>query len=149
MRRSPLRSSLLLFALFGAAPLLAGSGCKKDPVPVVIEAAPPPPEIDAAPAEILPMGEDAGVDAADAADAAKKWGPGGNTNVLRLKQCCAQIRGQAKSLGLSPEAGILNGIAAQCDGMAAQVGPNGNAPELGVLRGLLAGKTVPPACSGF
>ena len=33
--------------------------------------------------------------------------------------------------------------------LAAQVGPGGNAPELNVLRGALAGRTLPAACAGF
>ena len=67
-------------------------------------------------------------DAADAADAAKKPGVGLPTNVVRLKQCCGQLRTQAKAMGASPEAGFLLGAAAQCDTIAAQAGPNGNAP---------------------
>jgi hypothetical protein len=88
-------------------------------------------------------------DAADAADAAKKPGVGLPTNVVRLKQCCNQLRIQAKAMGVSPEAGLLLGAAAQCDTIAAQAGPSGNAPELGLLKAALAGRNVPPVCAGF
>ena len=39
--------------------------------------------------------------------------------------------------------------AAQCDGLAAQAGSSGTAPELGALKGALAGRNVPPVCAGF
>jgi len=149
MRRSAFRSSLVIFALFGAAPLMLGSGCKEKPAAVDAAPPPPPPEVDAAPVQIAPMEEDAGVDAADAAEAGKKWGPGVNANVARLKQCCGQLRSEGKKLGLSPEAGFFNAAAAQCDGIAAQAGPTGTAPELGILRTALQGRTLPGVCSGF
>ena len=150
MRRSAFRSSFVIFALFGIAPLMLGSGCKEKPA--AVDAAPPPPpppEVDAAPVDIVPMEEDAGVDAADAADAAKKFGPGGNLNVARLKQCCGQLRAEGKKLGMSPEAGLFSAAAAQCDGIAAQAGPTGTAPELGLLRTALQGRTVPGVCARF
>lgn len=149
MHRSAFRSSFVIFALFGAAPLLVGSGCKKDPPPVVDAAPPPPPpEEDAAPVEIAPMDADV-PDTADAAEAGKKWGPAGNPNVARLKQCCGQLRAEGKKLGLSPEAGFFNAAAAQCDGIAAQAGASGTAPELGLLRTALQGRTLPAVCAGF
>ena len=43
----------------------------------------------------------------------------------------------------------LQQAAAQCSAMAGQAGATGNAPELGVLRTLLAGRTVPAVCAGF
>lgn len=150
MRRSALRSSLFVFAVFGAMPLLLGSGCKDKPAPVdAAPPPPPPPPEDAAPVNIAPLEEDAGVDAADAAEAGKKTGPYVNPNVARLKVCCGQLRAQAKTLGMSPEAGFFTAAAAQCDGLAAQAGPSGTAPEMGVLRGLLQGRTLPNACAGF
>ncbi len=154
MQRSSLGRSFVVFAQFplvASVPLLAGSGCKKDPPPVV-DAAPPPPTSapeDAAPVQIAPMEEDAGADAADAAEAGKKLGPYVNPNVARLRQCCGQLRGEGKKLGLSPEAGFFNAAAAQCDGIAAQAGPSGTAPELGILRTALQGRVLPAACSGF
>jgi hypothetical protein len=96
------------------------------------------------------MVDDGGADAADAADAKPKFtGPAVNTNVARLKQCCAQLNNEATRLGNAPEAGMLKSAAAQCNTLATQVGPGGNAPELNVLRGLLAGRTLPAACAGF
>ena len=140
------RRSLFAVAIFSALPLLVA--CPKKEVPQV-DAAPPPPTPEASTTVLVPMEEDAGEDA-DAAEAGKKaTGPYVPTNVARLRQCCAALRNQAKQLGASPEAGMLTSAAAQCDAMAAQVGPGGTAPELGVLRGLLAGKTIPAACAGF
>jgi hypothetical protein len=76
-------------------------------------------------------------------------GGGGGGNVARLKQCCAQLSAEAKRLGPSPEAGLLNNAAAQCMAIAAAAGPNGTAPELGAIRTLLAGRNIPPICAGF
>lgn len=145
MALSP-RRTVFALAIFSAMPLLVA--CPKKETPAV-DAAPPPPAEDAS-TVLVPMEEDAGADADADADAAKKaTGPYVPTNVARLKQCCAQLRTQAKTLGSSPEAGMLMSAAAQCDTMAAQVGPNGTAPEMGVLRNLLAGRTIPAACRGF
>jgi len=71
------------------------------------------------------------------------------TNVARLRQCCGQLRIQAKALGASPEAGMLLAGAQQCDALAAQAGPGANAPELNILKTALAGRNVPPVCQGF
>ncbi|MGC4079446.1 MAG: hypothetical protein QM702_20885 [Rubrivivax sp.] len=142
------RRSVFALAIFSALPLLVACP-KKDPPPVDAAPPPPPPAEDSS-TVLVPMEEDAGTDAGDAdADAKKYTGPYVPTNVARLKQCCAQLRTQAKAMGASPEAGMLLGAAAQCDTMAAQVGPSGTAPEMGVLRNLLAGRTIPPACAGF
>lgn len=136
-----------LVSLLAAVALLAGCPKKKeDPAPI------PPPTVavpvNTAPADLVPVEEDAGFDAGvDAADAAK---PGiyVPTNVARLRACCAQIGSEARKLGMSPEAAVLAGVAVQCNAMAGQVGPNGNAPELGTLRNLLKGHTI-PACQTF
>jgi hypothetical protein len=127
--------------------------CKKPP-PAVVDAGPPPVvEVDAAPVNLAPLDEDAGVDAADANDGAapKKTGSGLNTNQSRAKQCCSAIRAQAKQLGASPEANMLLGIATTCDQLAVQVGPTsgGQAPELAPLRQMLKGKTMPAVCQGL
>jgi len=134
-----------MFVIVSVMPLLVA--CPKKETPP--DAAPPPaPVVEEAAAPLVPMEDDAGGDAD--AEAGKKYtGPGVPTNVLRLKQCCAALKSQAKALGASPEAGMIMGVAAQCDTLAAQAGPSGNAPELGVLRGMMAGKTVPPVCQGF
>jgi hypothetical protein len=142
------RKIVVAFAVFGALPLAVA--CEKHPTAVdaglVATAA-----VDAAVADDAADAADAwdAWDAADAADAAKKPGVGLPTNVVRLKQCCNQLRIQAKALGASPEAGLLLGAAAQCDTIAAQAGPSGTAPELGLLKAALAGRNVPPVCAGF
>lgn len=144
------RSARKVFALaiFSTMPLLVA--CPKDK-PAPVDAAPPPaPEPEAGPVVLAPLEDDAGADAdADAGAAKKATGPGVPTNVARLRQCCGQLRIQAKALGASPEAGFLTQAAAQCDGLAAQAGPTGNAPELGILKTALAGRTIPPVCAGF
>jgi hypothetical protein len=95
------------------------------------------------------MVDDAGADADADAGKPKLSGTAVNPNVARLKQCCNQLAVQAKAMGTSPEAAMLASAAAQCSAMATQVGPGGTAPETGVLRGLLAGRTIPPVCAGF
>jgi len=87
---------------------------------------------------------DAGVDAA-----VKATGRAVNTNVARLKQCCSALSAEAKRMGSSPEAGMFASAAAQCSTLAGQIGPSGNAPELGAIRGLLVGRNVPAICAGF
>ncbi|MCL2725078.1 MAG: hypothetical protein FWD69_11640 [Polyangiaceae bacterium] len=149
MRLSP-RRSLFAFAVFSALPLLVACP-KKAPEPV--DAAPPPPEpVEAAPVPLEPLVEDAGEDADSAADAdaAKKaTGPAVPANVARLKQCCQQLRVQAKAMGASPEAGMLTAAANQCDATAKQMGAGGTAPELAVFKTLLAGRNIPAVCSGL
>ena len=141
------RRAIFAVAIFSALPLLAA--CPKKEV-AVVDASPPAPEVDAAPLVLTDLVEDAGEDAADAAEAGKKaTGPGVPTNVARLRQCCGQLRTQAKAMGASPEAGMLLGAAAQCDTLAGQAGPGTNAPELGILKTALAGRNIPPICSGF
>jgi hypothetical protein len=138
-----------MLACTSVIPLLA-LACKK-PEPAIVDAGPPPVATDAAPAILAPLDEDAAVpDAADAAPV-KHAGSGLTTNQARAKQCCAAIRSQAKQLGASPEANMLNTMAASCDAFALQVGPTsgGQAPELAPLRALLKGKTVPPVCQGL
>jgi hypothetical protein len=141
------RRTVFAFAIFSALPLLVA--CPKKEVPPAVDAAPPPPpEPEASTVVLTPLEDDAGADAD--ADAAKKaTGPGVPTNVARLRQCCGQLRTQAKAMGASPEAGMLLGAAAQCDGIAAQAGGAGNAPELGLLKAALAGRNIPPICAGF
>ena len=142
------RRTLFALAAVSAAPLLAACPDKKPP-PVVEAAAPPPPE-NTAPTELVPIepvaDEDAGV---DAGPPAKKAAPQISVTMARLKQCCSQLRAQARALGNSPESGVIKGAAAQCDTLAKGVGPGGNVPELGVIKNLLAGHTIPPVCRGF
>jgi hypothetical protein len=140
------RRTVFALAIFSALPLLVA--CPKKETPAVDAAPPPAPEPDAAPLVLTALEEDASADAD--ADAAKKaTGPGVSTNVMRLRQCCGQLRTQARAMGASPEAGMLMAAAAQCDGLAAQAGPGVNAPELGILKGALAGRNLPPVCAGF
>src|SRR3954451_20858313 len=142
------RRALFALAMFSAMPLLVACP-KKDP-PAADAAPPPPPEPEASTLVLAPLEEDAGADADADADAGKKaTGPGVPTNVARLRQCCGQLRTQAKALGASPEAGMLLQGAAQCDVLASQAGPGANAPELGILKTALAGRNIPPICQGF
>ena len=140
------RRALFAVAIFSAVPLLVACPKKDPPAP---DAAPPAAEPETGTVVLAPLEEDAGLDAADAAEASKKLGPGVPTNVARLRQCCGQLRTQAKALGASPEAGMLLAGAAQCDSLAAQAGPGASAPELGILKTALAGRNIPPICAGF
>lgn len=79
----------------------------------------------------------------------KQGKAGGGGNLARLQQCCSALAAEAKRLGNSPEAGMVNSAAQQCTALVKAAGPSGNAPEMGVLRGLLAGRNIPPVCSGF
>jgi hypothetical protein len=134
---------------FVLVPLLAACPKKEPPPPLDAGYVAPVPTPSAT-EDFAPLTDDAGADAGVDAGQKPKWtGPAVNTNVARLKQCCAQLSAQAKQLGNSPEAGFFTTAAAQCNATAAQVGPSGNAPELGVIRTLLQGKTVPNACAGF
>jgi hypothetical protein len=148
--RSSRRLAKLLFtvAVFGALPLAVACENKHNVIDAGLIATS---TTDASTVEDAADAADAAdsADSADAADAAKKPGVGLPTNVVRLKQCCGQLRTQAKAMGASPEAGFLLGAAAQCDTIAAQAGPNGTAPELGLLKAALAGRNVPPVCAGF
>jgi hypothetical protein len=142
------RRTIFALAIFSVMPVLVACP-KKDP-PAADAAPPPPPEPEAAPVVLTPLEEDAAADADADADAGKKaTGPGVPTNVARLRQCCGQLRTQAKGMGASPESGVLLQAAAQCDGLAAQAGPGANAPELGLLKTVLAGRNIPPVCAGF
>lgn len=136
-------------AIAGALPLLAG--CPKKPAPAVADAEVVA-VVDAAPAVVEPIVEDAGWDAADAAEAGKAVfkGPAVNPTVAHLKQCCTALNAQGAALGSSPEGAMIKNAAATCATFAAQVGPGGNAPELGPLRAMLrAGKGVPAICSSL
>ena len=133
-------------ALTGVIPLL--TGCPKKETPVVDAGPPPPPE--EASTSLVPMEEDAGAADADADAPAKKWtGPAVNPNVQKLKACCAALGNQGKQNAASPEGQMIINAAAQCNTAAGHLGPNGTAPELAVVRGLMQGKTIPPICAGL
>lgn len=146
MSLSP-RRTVFALAIFSAVPLLAA--CPEKKPPPVVDAGPPPPPPEEASTGLVEMVEDAGVDADADAAKPKFTGTPVNTNVARLKQCCNQLNTEATRLGNAPEAAMLKSAAAQCNTIATQVGPGGNAPELNVLRGMLAGRTLPAACAGF
>lgn len=139
--------SFFVLALCSVVPLLPACSKKETPV---FDAGPPPPPTEEAPTVLLPMEEeDAGDE--DAGAEVKQAAPGKavNPNVTRLKQCCNALAAEAKRLGASPEAGVLTTAAAQCTAAANQAGATGNAPELGALRGLLAGRNIPALCSNL
>jgi hypothetical protein len=134
-------------------PLLVVGCPKKEPPVVIEEAGPPPPPPASTPTvtELVPLGDDAGPDAADAtADAAKKWTGGGpstySANQLRIKECCNALHAQAKQLGSAPEAAEVNMAAATCDMLVAQAGATGTAPELNGLRQMLKSVKLPSVC---
>jgi hypothetical protein len=142
-RRTRKSVALVLLVCTSAVPMLL-LACKQ-PAPAIVDAGPPPAATDAAPAVLVPLDEDAGngLDASDAAPARHATGPGMNTNQLRAKQCCNALRAQA---GTDP---MLKSLAGQCDGMAAQLGSAGNAPEFAGVRSLLKGKNMPAICQGL
>jgi hypothetical protein len=146
-RSSAPRRTLLALAVCSIVPVLAA--CPKKETPVFDAGAPPPAPVEDVQTTLIPMEEDAGQADADADAPVKYTGPAVNTNVLRLKQCCNALAAEAKRMGSSPEAGMFTAAAAQCTAMASQIAPNGTAPELGALRGLLAGRNVPAVCAGF
>lgn len=144
-------STPVLFAL--AALAVAIVGCKQPPAAVVVDAgSAPPAPIDAGITQLVPLDEDAG-STIDAAPPPVHHASGGGltTNQSRAKQCCTALRAQAKTLGASPEANMLNTFAAQCDVVAMQIGPTagGQAPEFAGLRQLLKGHNIPGVCSGL
>lgn len=66
----------------------------------------------------------------------------------QLRACCAALRKQAAE---RPAQGAqLNQAAAVCEGLVAAMAGNGAAmPELGPVKGLLQGLTLPPVCQGL
>ncbi len=142
-------SARTLFTFSALGLVVAVLACKKKEEVVDAAAPAPTPVVTQEPVQDLkPMEEDAGV--VDAApDVKKPTGPYVPANVARLRQCCAQLGFEANKLGASPEGGELMAAAAQCNILASQAGPNGNAPETAAIRNMLKGRTVPPVCAGF
>ncbi len=130
-----MKRSLWVHALFGVVALASPlsipallAGCAKKPAPVEESPPPtPPPASTPEVTELAPLIDDAGSDvgAPDATPKKTASGGGANANQLRIKQCCAAMRAQAKQLGTSPEANELIGLSMQCDKLASQVGPLG------------------------
>jgi hypothetical protein len=149
MNRSPFRRALSLLVVTLAMPLFT-LGCPKKPAPVEVDSGLDEPSVvDAGVTQLEPLDDDSGPEAAPPAPAGHAGGGGSaNANQYRIKQCCAAMRKQAAGMGASPEANILVGFAAQCDLIAAQA-VGGTAPEFGVLRQMIAGRTLPAACAGL
>jgi len=149
MNRSPFCRALSLLVVAAAMPLFT-LGCPKKPAPAVVDAAPDEPAvIDAGVTQLEPLDEDSGPEAGPPAPTGHGGsGASGSGNQYRIKQCCTAMRKQAAGMGVSPEANILIGLAAQCDLIAAQA-VGGTAPEFGVFRQMIAGRTLPSACAGF
>lgn len=134
-------AAVLPFAL-----AFAVQGCEKKeedtPPPVASTPAPTPTPSAAEPVK-LATEEDAGSDAADdadAADAAKPTGGGGDPTGIR--KCCAALRQNANSAPLDQKGSLLS-AAALCDGLV-------NSPQgrqaLSSVRGMLKGAGVPAQC---
>jgi hypothetical protein len=144
--RTRLIVSLAPLACASAFLVLAGACKKPDPAPVQ-NTAPPPVVVDAAPMQLVPISEDAGItiDAAPPPVAHHASGGGLTNNQARAKQCCNALRAAGKS---DP---MLTAFAAQCDMVAMQMGPTsgGQAPEFAGIRNLLKGHNIPAVCSGL
>jgi hypothetical protein len=145
----PFPVPLFVCVAFATACSLLGLGCPKK--------APPPPVEDAGAAQALPetpdvtvlqaLTEDAGEDVAPEVGKKAWTGPATNPNQQKVQACCAAMRAQAKQLGASsPEGFQINAVAAQCDLIAKQVGPAGNAPEFNQLRAILKSVKLPAMC---
>jgi hypothetical protein len=150
MTRSPVRRTFAFLAFMTFVPVVVMGCPKKEPAVIEEAAAPPPPSSAPTVTELMPLTDDAGPDASDAApEAGKKVsaGPVYNANQLKIKQCCNAMRAEAAAMGTaSPEAFQIKALAAQCDVFVTQVGPQGNAPELGQLRQILQSVKLPTAC---
>jgi hypothetical protein len=145
MTRSLLQRALIAIAVAGIIPTMAA--CPKKPQPVVVDAEPPPVVVDAAPMLLEPIGDDAGVDAAEAGHPHAGGGKPVDPFVARLKQCCAALSKQAKDNGNPPD---LMPAVNTCNMTAQQLQANPNAPELNALRPLLKMvKNLPGLCSGI
>jgi len=117
------------------------TGCPKKPVPVE-DAGEAPPASSPSVTQLAPLTDDGGEDAADAAEAGhRNWGPPVNPNQQRIKACCNALRNTHDPM--------LASIAAQCDMLAAQVGPSGSDPAFAQLRAILKTQKLPAACSGM
>jgi hypothetical protein len=139
MSRSTVRRAAT-FVIMSVLPVVL-LGCPKKPAPVVEDAGEPPPAASPSVAQLAPLTDDGGDDAAP--EAGKKWGPGPNVNPnqMRIKACCNAMRASHDP--------TLMAIAMQCDTIANQVGPSGSDPAFAQLRAILKTAKLPGACSGM
>jgi hypothetical protein len=143
-RRSFVRRTLVVISALGLLPTLAA--CPHKAPPMTFDAEPPPPAVDAAPAVLAPLEDDAGPDVYEASKP-HATGPAVDPTVARLKQCCAALSKQAKEQGNPPD--IMPAVNT-CNTVAAQLAANPNAPELNMLRPLLkALRNTPAPCQGL
>jgi hypothetical protein len=147
MTRSSTFRTVTFLALVTAFPA-ALLGCPKKQPPVEDAGAAPAATAEAPDVVVLQALTEDDAGDADAEAAAKKWtGPATNPNQVKIQACCNSMRAQAKQLGNSPEAFQITALAGQCDMVAKQVGPGGNAPEFNQLRQMLKSVKLPAACS--
>jgi hypothetical protein len=137
-------ATIVLAALLPTLVLAASQvGCGKKPetdAPVPTVTAPPPPPPPATVAAIIPE-EDAGLDAAADADAAKPVGTGGGS-FATISKCCNALAGNAASAPPEQKGSYL-AAAAACQGLK-------NTPAaqqaFAQIRSFLAGAKMPGAC---
>jgi hypothetical protein len=70
-----------------------------------------------------------------------------NSNLARVRQCCAAIRHLGKS-GTSPDGTFMMNVAMQCDIAASQAGPR-QTPDMNGVRQMMRGRVMPAACAGM
>jgi hypothetical protein len=152
MTRTTTRRSLSALAIAAALPLFMNgcAGCKK-PAPAEDAAPPTPAATDAPPLDLTPLDDDAGSDAADAAEAGRRYTGTGvpvDDNIAKIRACCSAMANQAAHMQNGPEKGQLQIAAAQCSGLAAALTPGSPAAaQLGQLRALLAANKLPSLCA--
>lgn len=137
-------ATIVLAALLPTLVLAASQvGCGKKPddeVPVPSVTAPPPPPPPPTVAAIIPE-EDAGLDAAADADAAKPVGTGSGS-FATISKCCNALAGNAASAPPEQKGSYL-AAAAACQGLK-------NTPAaqqaFSQIRSFLAGAKMPGAC---
>ncbi len=137
-------ATIVLAALLPTLVLAASQvGCGKKPetdAPAPTITAPPPPPPQPTVAAIIPE-EDAGLDAAADADAAKPVGTGGGS-FATISKCCNALAGNAASAPPEQKGSYL-AAAAACQGLK-------NTPAaqqaFAQIRSFLAGAKMPGAC---
>jgi hypothetical protein len=134
MARSTFRRAVFTAVLVTGIPLVLMAGCKKPPPPAP-DAEPPPPATSSGPLQLAPLDQDDAGDAAPEASAKHWTGPGMNPNEAKVRACCARLQQTITAAGAmaTPEMKALLG---QCNGIAAAVHQNPNAPELSGLKAI-------------